>query len=246
MGAIRLGAGCAGRAPLLHGPDRVALFREKKDQICPTPAPRAEGGHSIAMGTGTFHGEERSPVPEGPGPLTRRRPPSHGVKASPSSAAAILPAGRTPLPTGGGAPHTRKYRSPSPAGGPLPTGRPTPTPVEEAFSLRGRAQHDLAPASSRGRSSAACCGGGAELPTWVKAERPLAIANREGSFSAPGAGRTHDLRFRKPLLYPLSYGGSRSERGTPSSALRPRAHHRGSRRRRGRLLWGTSHLAASK
>ncbi len=26
-------------------------------------------------------------------------------------------------------------------------------------------------------------------------------------YSAPGAGRTHDLRFRKPLLYPLSYGG---------------------------------------
>ncbi len=25
--------------------------------------------------------------------------------------------------------------------------------------------------------------------------------------SAPGRNRTYDTRFRKPLLYPLSYGG---------------------------------------
>jgi hypothetical protein len=30
------------------------------------------------------------------------------------------------------------------------------------------------------------------------------------SRSAPGRNRTSDTRFRKPLLYPLSYGGRRS------------------------------------
>ena len=41
------------------------------------------------------------------------------------------------------------------------------------------------------------------------------------SHSAPGRNRTCDLRFRKPLLYPLSYGGGDgTERGTQ---LVPRA-----------------------
>lgn len=31
---------------------------------------------------------------------------------------------------------------------------------------------------------------------------------------APGRDRTCDLRFRKPLLYPLSYGGGTSARGS--------------------------------
>ena len=29
---------------------------------------------------------------------------------------------------------------------------------------------------------------------------------RKATFGAPGMNRTCDLRFRKPLLYPLSYG----------------------------------------
>ena len=29
----------------------------------------------------------------------------------------------------------------------------------------------------------------------------------DGEIGAPGRDRTCDLRFRKPLLYPLSYGG---------------------------------------
>ena len=31
--------------------------------------------------------------------------------------------------------------------------------------------------------------------------------NSDQSHSAPGMNRTCDLRFRKPSLYPLSYGG---------------------------------------
>jgi hypothetical protein len=31
--------------------------------------------------------------------------------------------------------------------------------------------------------------------------------------SAPGTTRTCDLRFRKPLLYPLSYGSGSGDRG---------------------------------
>ena len=40
---------------------------------------------------------------------------------------------------------------------------------------------------------------------------PRSLENREtvltSKSSTPGATRTHDTRFRKPLLYPLSYRG---------------------------------------
>lgn len=39
-------------------------------------------------------------------------------------------------------------------------------------------------------------------------EKPLARAIRLGAFSDPGRIRTSDTRFRKPLLYPLSYGAN--------------------------------------
>ncbi len=35
-------------------------------------------------------------------------------------------------------------------------------------------------------------------------ERVVVLASKSGT---PGATRTHDTRFRKPLLYPLSYRG---------------------------------------
>ncbi len=54
---------------------------------------------------------------------------------------------------------------------------------------------------------------------------------------APGPTRTADTRFRKPLLYPLSYGGAEAERSEragvfarvavrarPAKAGRPRRH----------------------
>jgi hypothetical protein len=34
---------------------------------------------------------------------------------------------------------------------------------------------------------------------------PVVQATGPYSYSALGASRTHDLRFRKPMLYPLSY-----------------------------------------
>ena len=40
----------------------------------------------------------------------------------------------------------------------------------------------------------------------AQTEAPL-ITKPAGISGAPGQGRTADLRFRKPLLYPLSYGG---------------------------------------
>ena len=33
------------------------------------------------------------------------------------------------------------------------------------------------------------------------------VVEQQSYCGAPGATRTHDTRFRKPLLYPLSYGG---------------------------------------
>ncbi len=36
-------------------------------------------------------------------------------------------------------------------------------------------------------------------------ERGMVLVSKTGT---PGATRTHDTRFRKPLLYPLSYRGS--------------------------------------
>ena len=39
------------------------------------------------------------------------------------------------------------------------------------------------------------------------------VDNRPQTTGAPGVNRTPDLRFRKPSLYPLSYGGSRTPSG---------------------------------
>ena len=37
-------------------------------------------------------------------------------------------------------------------------------------------------------------------------DRGAVLASKNGT---PGATRTHDTRFRKPLLYPLSYRGTK-------------------------------------
>ncbi|MEY4228838.1 MAG: hypothetical protein RLZ84_1430 [Actinomycetota bacterium] len=39
------------------------------------------------------------------------------------------------------------------------------------------------------------------------------MVKMDGEIGAPGRDRTCDLRFRKPLLYPLSYGGGDGARG---------------------------------
>ena len=41
----------------------------------------------------------------------------------------------------------------------------------------------------------------------LRADCPVGHSRRGPYAGAPGTTRTCDLRFRKPLLYPLSYGG---------------------------------------
>jgi hypothetical protein len=58
-------------------------------------------------------------------------------------------------------------------------------------------------------------------PQWIFRENYLAWSELvfAGRKSAPGRNRTCDTRFRKPLLYPLSYEGVRTH-GT-RSGVRP-------------------------
>ena len=64
--------------------------------------------------------------------------------------------------------------------------RPAPAPVA------GERRVGDARSIEEGHGSRAVSGGPATLPRLM---------------GAPGRNRTCDLRFRKPLLYPLSYGG---------------------------------------
>jgi hypothetical protein len=45
------------------------------------------------------------------------------------------------------------------------------------------------------------------MPPVPKGPLSPALANRVPRNSAPGRTRTSDTRFRKPVLYPLSYEG---------------------------------------
>src|SRR4051812_6229235 len=53
-------------------------------------------------------------------------------------------------------------------------------------------------------------GNSLETPARRGGERPLQGHLTLVTTGAPGKNRTCDLRFRKPLLYPLSYGGELS------------------------------------
>ena len=55
------------------------------------------------------------------------------------------------------------------------------------------------------------------------------MVKMDGEIGAPGRDRTCDLRFRKPLLYPLSYGGGDgAERGAKVSATARKPWGKGS------------------
>ncbi len=51
--------------------------------------------------------------------------------------------------------------------------------------------------------TSAMCIESAQIEAGIEAHNPATVEN----IGAPGRTRTCDLRFRKPLLYPLSYGG---------------------------------------
>lgn len=56
---------------------------------------------------------------------------------------------------------------------------------------------------------------------WEKGDEETSTEDEPVEITAPGAIRTHDLRFRKPLLYPLSYGGHSISRPRDRGRLHP-------------------------
>ena len=116
-----------------------------------------------------------------------------------------LPAVRT---RAAAAPHRGRQEGPAP-------GRALPNKSLQMFpGIRERCGVAVGPGPC---GHATSCGGFVAVSGTVSIRRNWALLRLEAG--TPGGIRTHDLRFRKPLLYPAELPGQQDEECTPEQVL---------------------------